>query len=344
MSKWFWVSSSVILLSCEGLTLETSPEADFELMFEYLKKDYAYRDAHSFTMDELRDKYIDRITNNPSQETLAEIFLNIERNELKDPHVYFKDDTLLLLDALANVAETDPVSLDETVPLFNEVTLFSDENFYAHGALKSEPSIGYLYIRNYNESVGGTSSLGIAEGVNRIEDIINDFNNIGFTSLIIDIRSSAGGSAYIPRLLAEYFANFSGTYMIEEYPTEDGFERKEWSLSPNSHQGFRNGKIALLTNGLTCSGGEIFVLAMLVRNNLVHIGSKTNGCTGNIADKDFSNGWNFRITNSRTEMPDGTQYFKVGIKPSIVVENESSYGVSTFEDKVIQRAVEELKK
>ena len=69
-------------------------------------------------------------------------------------------------------------------------------------------------------------------------------------------------------------------------------------------------RIFLLTNNITCSGGEIFSLAMKQRENLVHIGSQTKGCTGAIVTRDLLNGWNFLIPSSKTTTADGTDYFK----------------------------------
>lgn len=78
----------------------------------------------------------------------------------------------------------------------------------------------------------------------------------------------------------------------------------------------------------------MFILAMLQRDNLIHIGSNSIGAAGNIVEKDLSNGWNFIMTNSKTEFPDGKQYFKVGIKPYIKVRNDAH----TSEDNLINRA------
>ena len=86
----------------------------------------------------------------------------------------------------------------------------------------------------------------------------------------------------------------------------------------------------------------MFLLAMLQRENLIHIGSNSAGASGNIATKDLSNGWNFTLTNSRTEYPNGKQYFKVGITPTITVKNDSSYKFSNSNDKLIAKALEEL--
>ena len=336
----FYLFLTILIACTEDLQVDTSPQSDFELLFQYLKKDYAYRDYHPFTMEVLRQKYLGQIRANPTSKTLADIFLNITLNELKDPHVYFVETPEVR--QLSAVEEENPPALDESIPFFSEIDLTKTDHFYSYGTVKNKPQIGYIYIQDFNFEIGGTASLGIEAGAKAITNILAEFKSKSVESVIVDIRSAAGGSSFVPRFIAAHFIAARSLYMVEEYPVGEGFRRQEWFVEPNGAAGFRTGKVVLISNGLTCSGGEMFVLAMLQRENLIHVGSRSRGCTGNIVDKDFANGWNLRITNSRTEHPDGTQYFKVGISPAIVVENDSSYGVTTFEDKVLARAVAEL--
>ena len=339
--NYFLIVSFLFLVSCnDDFKVDTSPKGDFELLFRYLKHDYAYRNYHEFTMEDLRQKYLTQIKNNPTQEILADIFLNIILNELKDPHVYFINTPEV--EQLSDVKEENPPDLDESVPFFEEINEFNSDHFYTYGTVKANPKIGYIYINNFNFETGGTASLGIEPGVKAIKDIVRSFNSQNIESMIIDIRSSAGGSSFVPRFIAQHFIDKKALYMVEKYPVGQDFKTQEWFVEPNGEVGFRTGKIILISNGLTCSGGEMFILAMLQRDNLVHIGSRSLGCAGNIVDKDFANGWNVRLTNSRTEHPDGKSYFKVGIIPTIIIENEDSYGRTTFNDKVLERAVKEL--
>jgi len=334
------VLSLILLTACDkDLTVDTSPRGDFELFFAYLENDYAYRDYHPFTMEELRQKYLPQIEASNTKEMLANILLNIQLNELQDPHVYIDDDEPWYL---TNVREKSPVHLDEALPLFREIHVIQHTPYYTYGLTKANPRIGYIYIRAFNSDVGGTSSLHIDAGVKEIDNIIQELRHQGIVSMIVDMRSDAGGSNYVPRYVAQHFVNRSAVYMVEEYPVVHSFTRKEWTVTPSGGTGFREGKIALLSNGMTASGGEMFLLAMLQRDNLIHIGSRSAGASGNITEKDLSNGWNMTITNSRTEYPDGRQYFKVGIVPAVIVENDSTYGDITFTDRLIEEAIRVL--
>jgi len=339
LQYYFILIISIILFSCDkDLTVDTSAKADFDLFFEYLENDYAYRDYHPFTMEELKQKYLPQINASNTQATLANILLNIELNELKDPHVGMNSNEPYYL---TSVSVNTPLGLEEINPLFSEVTAKKNTPYYKSGIITSNPTIGYLYIRAFNSDIGGTNSLEIESGVKEIDNILQELINMGITSMIVDIRSRAGGTNYVPRYIAQRFIDKTAIYMNEYYPEGTSFIKKEWSIEA-SGIGFRTGKIALLSNGETASGGEMFLLAMLQRENIIHIGSNSAGATGNIVDKDLSNGWNFTITNSRTEFPNGDQYFKVGITPSIIVKNDNDYGVTNNSDKLIEKAVEKL--
>jgi hypothetical protein len=331
---------SITLFSCDkDLLVDTSAKGDFDLFFEYLENDYAYRDYHPFTMMELKQKYLPQIDASNSQSTLANILLNIELNELKDPHVGMNSDEP---NYLTTVIANTPLDLETIIPFWDEITYSQYTNYYISGVVTSNPSIGYLYIRAFNSDFGGVNSLKIEEGVKEIDAILQELINTGITSMIVDIRSGAGGTNYVPRYIVQRFIDKTAIYMNEFYPEGTSFIKKEWSIKP-AGTGFRTGKIALLSNGETASGGEFFLLAMLQRNKIIHIGSNSAGASGNIVDKDLSNGWNFTITNSRTEFPNGDQYFKVGITPSIIVKNDNNYGITYFNDRLIEKAIEELK-
>jgi len=336
----YLVFIGIFFISCgRDFSVDISPLGDYNLFFEYLKNDYACRDEHSFTMEELKQKYLPEIKADDTEENLARILQEICLNELKDPHVY-----MLLPHPFSeiHVEVKSPLKLDYSIPLCNEIEILDETEFYIYGLVKESKEIGYIYIKNFISELGGESSLGIEGGVKKIDEMIGILIQKGVNSMILDMRSNAGGTSYIPRYIAQRFVNEPAHYMTEYYPEGNGFIKKEWTITP-SGKGFRTQKIALLSNGLTGSGGEMFLLALFNRKNLIHIGSRTIGAPGNIVEKDLSNGWNFIISNSRTEYPNGKQYYKIGIIPEIIVENDSTYGVTSFDDKVIERAIMELK-
>lgn len=324
---------------------KNSVQENYDLFFEYMKKDYAYKDEHSFTMDFLYGKYLSQIERSPTDETLANIISDVE-NELLDPHFYPSDEIYKFSSRQRpDYSVQKPVEIrDYKAPLFEEVELIKEGEFFSYGTIKTDASIGYVYIHRLNAGLGGTN-FGVNDWKQEIETIIEVLLIKNVTKMIVDIRSSAGGSNFNAAFIANRFANNSKPYLVETWEASKGTVGvSSFNVQQEGTHHFRTGKIALLTNNITCSGGEIFSLAMKQRENLIHIGSQTKGCTGAIVTRDLLNGWNFLIPSSQTNMVDGTKYFKTGFAPDVLVLNEETYGVSTTNDKVIERAVIELNK
>lgn len=344
--KYLFFLLFLLFLECSKQPTESeSIISDYKLVFDYLKSDYGYRDElfKGQSLDAIYKKYLPRIEKTPTKIELAKILLTIEHQELQDPHVYFSG-----TEKPRNLVEEFEVKsyvkegADLFYPKLEAINIIKKDDFYTYGTVKTNPEIGYLYIRSFNRKTGGDSALGIPKGIDAVENYLKDLKDKGVKKMIVDIRSGAGGSSYVPLWIAKRFANKKAVYMIAEYDTVDGFKEEKWYVEPEGKEGFRKGKIALLTNGNTCSGGEMFVLAMLQRDNLVHMGSETEGCAGNIVDRDLANGWNLRMTNGKTAKADGSLYWKVGLIPKteFIVKNTSNEG----EDKVIKKAIQELRK
>lgn len=333
----YFVLFFIFCFSCSSSKMAIHKNAmdDYNLLFEYLNKDYAYKDGHSFTMDELKLKYYNELKSNPTKEKLVEILIKIE-HDLKDPHFQVP------FSSMESSSKYIPNEQDDIFPLFEEIDIVSNNNFFLHGTLKANPSIGYIYIRNLSDELGGTGRLKGNQWKKEIEIIIKGFNDKNINKLIVDIRSLAGGSNFNALYIANRFANNSSPYMIEQIETDNG-QNKEltYTVTPKGKHHFREGKIVLLSNNLTCSGGEMFLLAMRKRKNLIHIGTPSYGCSGAIIQRDLYNGWNLTITSSKTFFPDYTSYFKKGIRPQIIVKNDESYATNK-QDKLIKHAVIEL--
>lgn len=214
--------SIITMSSCyKDLIIDTSSRGDFNVLFEYLENDYAYRENHSFTMQELKQKYLPQIEKLNTQKALANVFVEIE-NELKDPHFYFGSSVYELADIPVYARD----SLETIKPIMNAINIVNDTRYYTYGTVSSDPKIGYLHIKAFNTDIGGTNSLEIETGVRDIDNIIQELISDGVASMIVDIRSTAGGSNYVPRYIAQRFIDKSATYMIEYFPHKKLFKKK----------------------------------------------------------------------------------------------------------------------
>ncbi len=183
--------------------------------------------------------------------------------------------------------------------------------------------IGYILIDALVVGFEGSSRLAGARAYFiRIEDTLKRFNAAGMTGLIVDIRTAAGGSQDNARFLAARFIDQARPYLIENERTGiRTFVTNTLTIVPEGTHHYRTGPLILITDHDTCSGAEMFSLAMRQRAQLIHIGRDTLGCAGGILARDLANGWLVTVTSSRTSYPgnvngDGeVQYLREGIPP-----------------------------
>lgn len=347
-----WILSMLIvwslsLTNCEKIfeDVPNTPIDNFNLLFDYLNEDYAYRDEHAFSMEELKARYRPELVANPTEQTLADIVVKIE-NDLLDPHIFipFQAYDLSWIDR-PDYFNTKPVEqTDFKASFLLEIDVTGTSDFFTYGVVKDEPQIGYIRIERLSNGIGGQARFNDNDWRDEIEDILKILNQRSVENMIVDMRTGAGGSNYNPQYIANRFANRATNYMVESFEVGEQKQSISFKVEPEGEHHFRVGKVALLTNNLTCSGGELFTLAMIQRENLIHIGTPTRGCAGSQVDRDLYNGWDFRLTASKTFFPDGkSSYFKTGIQPEVLIANDMDYGLSTLEDKVIKKAIELLK-
>ena len=342
---------TIALLGCESLfeDVEDTPVENYNLFFEYLTRDYAYRDEHAFTMDELKARYWPELAANPTEQKLAEVLVKIE-NDLLDPHVYFTypGGSSWVYNLTGQFRpnyslEKDAVEQDAKFPLWYEVDIINSNNYFTYGTVFNHSSIGYVFINALSDQFGGRGRLEGNQWREEINAILKTFADRSIDKLIVDIRSNAGGSNYNATYIANRFVNTSAPYLIEEYEVGDEtYDQLTFRVNPEGDHAFRTGKIALLSNNNTCSGGEFFLLAILTRDNLVHIGTPSAGCAGSIVERDLYNGWNVVLTSTKTTRANGETYYKTGIKPQIIVRNNEDYGITSRSDQLIERAITEL--
>lgn len=336
------IVAGILFSGCLGMfeQVDNSPIGNYHLLFEYLGNDYAYKDAHAFTMEELKEEFLKPLEASPTTESLATAIVGIE-NRLMDPHFSPPDEMYSHTTLLAPDYSTGGDDFSPEDGGFEGISILKNGEFFAYGRVASNPEIGYVHIKRLSDEFGGSGRLAGNPWRTEIESILKELNGLGVTSMVVDIRSSAGGSNSNARYIANRFANTRNAYMIEEYEGDSGgYEEQTYYASPEGEHHFREGAVALLFNNLTCSGGEMFVLAMLQRENLGAFGSSTRGCAGAVINRDLYNGWEMLLTSSRTKHPDGREYFQSGITPAPA--NIVLYDPVQRRDAVLERAVEWL--
>ena len=176
--------------------------------------------------------------------------------------------------------------------------------FYHKYAL--DPSVGVVLITEFND---GTPS--------QFKTAVNTLLNQGCKSLVFDVRSNPGGTVdscveildfLLPSGEIAYVTDLDGT-VVETY---------------YSDVGCIDVPMAVLTNGTTASGAELFTCALKDYGKALVVGTTTygKGCMQSIIN--LPNGGALRYTTHLYNPPTSGNYDGVGITPNIEVELDSS--------------------
>ena len=369
--KIFILLFSICLNSClvAFLPAEDDHEKIFELLYEDMKRFYAYDDEIKLfdgtkTLDGVYQKFQKRLSKKKLTQMEFAFFLKDFQNRIADPHFYFNFGQSIE-DELIKSYKNPYTALQEKKPKtivwgnlysakYIDYLKKDNNSAYFYGMIKNKYSagkkIGHIIVNHVVQQLAGSSRLGgNRKWLLEIETILKELKKNSVESIIIDIRTYAGGSQDNGRFIASRFVNNGEkVYLLADERINDrAFTRSKIFVRPEG-EGFRENKVILLANQITCSGGEMFTLAMRQRTNMIQVGNRTRGCTGGIIAKDLINGWKVTMTSSKTYYPDpkdenkGISYFRGGIP----TDDEVSYTEQDYQqakDKELLRAIDLLK-
>lgn len=201
--------------------------------------------------------------------------------------------------------------------------------FYHKYAL--DTSVGVVRITEFND---GTP--------NQFKNAVNTLLNQGCTSLVFDVRSNPGGTVdscveildfLLPTGDIMYITDLDGTVVDVRY----------------SEASQINVPMAVLTDGATASGAELFTCALKDYDKAVLVGTKTygKGCMQSIIT--LPNGGALRYTTQLYNPPISENYNGVGIAPDIEIELDSSltklnyFEITDAQDNQLKEAYNALK-
>lgn len=158
--------------------------------------------------------------------------------------------------------------------------------------------------------------------------------------LIIDLRTNSGGYDGVALRLAGYLIDRKRMAFSKAARNGQRFGGKQHvTIEPRGHEHY-NGRLYLLTSGLTASAAEIFVLALLQHPRLQRIGEATQGILSDVMERHLPNGWRLTLSNELYSAADGTIYEDSGISPHIPIDyltrQASDLGQDPMLDRVLQ--------
>lgn len=192
-------------------------------------------------------------------------------------------------------------------------------------------NIGYIDF----DSFTGTCDEEFAEA-------INDLNNNGMKSLIIDLRDNTGGYVDSALNIADLFIDKGETLLITE--DKAGNEKKEIASKEKSI----NVPVVVLVNEYSASASEILTGCLKDYNVATVVGTTTYGkgviqsLFTDVLGEEF--GGALKVTTAEYYTPNKNKINKIGIEPDEVVELElgTDETLTKDNDNQLKRAIEIL--
>ena len=180
-----------------------------------------------------------------------------------------------------------------------------------------ENNIGYIVFTTFDTNC-----------TEKVKQYLNEFQEKGVNSVIIDVRNNAGGAVTEAISFSELFLKKGDVIM--KLCNKD---KKDVDYKSNAKETF-NMKIVLLVSQNSASATEIVAAALQENERAKIVGTKTYGKGVMQEVEPFLDGA-LKITIKEFKTPNGNTINKVGITPDVVIEDDSS----TDEDEQLQEAI-----
>ena len=192
-----------------------------------------------------------------------------------------------------------------------------------------EDGIGYIMIVEFGDKTAEEFS-----------DIVKDLETKGMTSMIVDLRDNPGGMVdSVTKILDQILPKGVTVW------TEDKNGKKQEYTSDAACMDY---PMAVLINGNSASGSEIFAGAIRDYKYGTLIGTKTYGKGIVQSIRRLADGSAIKLTTARYFTPNGENIHGEGIKPDIELEYEyldpDAKQYDKKDDNQILKAIEVLKK
>lgn len=147
----------------------------------------------------------------------------------------------------------------------------------------------------------------------------------GTRAVILDLRFNLGGNDGHGLAIASRFTDKPYTAYIKYARDHDGYTPPQ-PLRVEAAKLPYTGPVFALTSNVTVSAGEVLLLALMgrfdvVRANVVRVGETTASVFSDQLAKTMPNGWTFSASNEVYEGIDGKVYETKGISPHVTIEN-----------------------
>lgn len=189
-------------------------------------------------------------------------------------------------------------------------------------------SIGYIRLETFSSSVS-----------NQVEDAINDLNNQGMTSLVIDLRYNSGGFLSAAENVASLF--------LEKGKTIYSLTNKKGSTAvKDKTKASMNIPVVVIINKGSASAAEILAAALKDSYGATLVGTVSYGKGKVQQTYTLKDGSMAKYTSAKWDRPNGENIDGIGIKPDYEIEletvNDENGEIVSVRDTQLEKAKELL--
>lgn len=180
------------------------------------------------------------------------------------------------------------------------------------------------------------------------EQLIDEMDESTVHGMILDLRNNMGGANSISDPMVACliedtvssptmkFRNYAGAY--EAWGREQEWDTAQGQITPRDGKRYL-GPLVILTNGVTNSSAEDFVIELQAAGRARTVGQRTAGGAGNALVSVLPGGGMLRVATFTALTPDGVDYVGFGIAPDVEV-SVTPGDLENEVDPVLMRAME----
>ncbi len=313
---------TVMLSNCSlflGPEIGTDNASIFNYFWSTFDRQYALFDLKGLDWNSIGDRYRDDAVNAESSDELLSILTEMIR-PMNDAHVSIWGSQSGIL-AESWIQPIDYSHHTDSVLSYLDSARVTGSGIVLYGMVK-DSNVGYMHLSSFSKELNTTQIL--ESWVFDADAVISEF--LDTDALIIDLRGNNGGFRTNALYIASRFVTERSHYMTTKTRTGSGYS--EFSAETNHYIEPRGiiytEEVYIITDILTISAGEWFVLMLNDMEHVQHVGWRTTGALGMVVFHELPNGWGFSTTIGYTTDENGENYEGVGIPPDIPITYDIS--------------------
>lgn len=319
---------TTMLGSCAAIFFGGKPDDSNQAVFDHfchlIETRYSLFDLKEVDWPKSKAIYQSQIRDSMSKEELLEVLGGL-LTTLKDGHVNITTDW--------NYARHWDWYLDYAQNFNFEIV---ERNYLGKDHWRTGPflnsiidSIGYVYYGSFATPISGRSLQALMERMKSCRGVI------------LDLRNNGGGRLNNTRLIAQRFADTTRqalTFYYKSGPAREQFDGPfSYTIKPSGKFQFTK-PVVILVNRKSYSAATFFPAIMSAFPHVCIMGDQTGGGGGIPYHFDLPNGWDFRLSTTKTIDSKGRN-IEAGIPPDVAASLQPS-DEKQGKDTMIEQALE----